>query len=86
MLSSVISRAVGYFPHGAPELSLLCGRIEINLNDGVRILIHYRYLIDDPEIYDGAHVAVQLVGRRLQEEKMLALTGVIADVLGKHAV
>ncbi|KAL6714524.1 hypothetical protein ACLMJK_007949 [Lecanora helva] len=29
--------------------------------------------IYDPEIYDGAHVAVQLVGRRLQEEKVLAL-------------
>lgn len=28
---------------------------------------------DDAEIYDGAHVAVQLVGRRLQEEKVLAL-------------
>ncbi|MCJ1303695.1 Acetamidase [Hypocenomyce scalaris] len=27
----------------------------------------------DPDIYDGAHVAVQLVGRRLQEEKVLAL-------------
>lgn len=27
----------------------------------------------DPEIYDGAHVSVQLVGRRLEEEKMLTL-------------
>lgn len=27
----------------------------------------------DAEIYDGAHVSVQLVGRRLQEEKMVAL-------------
>lgn len=33
----------------------------------------------DPEIYDGAHVSVQLVGRRFQEEKMIA----IADYLGK---
>lgn len=28
---------------------------------------------DDPAIYDGAHVSLQLVGRRLQEEKVLAL-------------
>lgn len=28
----------------------------------------------DPELYHGAHVAVQLVGRRLQEEKVLALS------------
>jgi len=40
----------------------------------------------DPEIYDGAHVAVQLVGRRLQEEKVLALTEIIGDALGKHVV
>ena len=37
--------------------------------------------LDDPEIYDGAHVAVQLVGRRLQEEKVIAL----AEYIG-HAV
>lgn len=29
--------------------------------------------IDDPEIYHGAPVGVQLVGRRLQEEKLLVL-------------
>ncbi|EME87356.1 amidase [Pseudocercospora fijiensis CIRAD86] len=33
----------------------------------------------DPEIYDGAHVSIQLVGRRLQEEKMIAL----AKYMGK---
>ncbi|SMR50924.1 unnamed protein product [Zymoseptoria tritici ST99CH_1E4] len=33
----------------------------------------------DPEIFDGAHVSIQLVGRRLQEEKMIAL----ADYVGK---
>ncbi|PSK54799.1 hypothetical protein B9Z65_3888 [Elsinoe australis] len=35
----------------------------------------------DPEIYDGAHVAVQLVGRRLQEEKMLALADYVGGLL-----
>lgn len=35
----------------------------------------------DPEIYDGAHVSIQLVGRRLQEEKMLALAKYVGDAL-----
>ena len=35
----------------------------------------------DAEIFDGAHVSVQVVGRRLQEEKVLAL----AEFVG-HAV
>ncbi len=41
---------------------------------------------DDPELYDGCPVSVQLVGRRLQEEKVLALTEMIGDALGKHVV
>jgi amidase len=35
----------------------------------------------DPEIYDGAHVSIQLVGRRLQEEKMLALAKYVGGIL-----
>ena len=50
--------------------------------DYLRVLM----MLDDPEIYDGAHVSVQLVGRRLQEEKILALTEIIGDALGKHVV
>ncbi|KAE7996952.1 hypothetical protein FH972_001628 [Carpinus fangiana] len=37
----------------------------------------------DPDIYDGAHVSVQLVGRRLQEEKMLAIAELLSDALAK---
>lgn len=37
----------------------------------------------DPEIFDGAHVSLQLVGRRLQEEKVLKMTEIIGDALGK---
>lgn len=37
----------------------------------------------DPEIYDGAHVSVQLMGRRFQEEKMLVLAEYLGDQLGK---
>ncbi|KAL8943832.1 MAG: hypothetical protein Q9216_000825 [Gyalolechia sp. 2 TL-2023] len=35
----------------------------------------------DPDIYDGSHVSVQLIGRRLQEEKVLAVTEYVAGVL-----
>jgi amidase len=35
----------------------------------------------DPEIYDGAHVSVQIVGRRLQEEKMLAVAEYVGGLL-----
>ncbi|OJD36671.1 general amidase [Diplodia corticola] len=35
----------------------------------------------DPDIYDGAPVAVQLVGRRLEEEKMLQVAEVVDGVL-----
>jgi amidase len=38
-------------------------------------------LLDDPEIYDGAHVSLQLVGRRLQEEKMLAIGQLVDSAL-----
>lgn len=38
---------------------------------------------DDPEIYHGAHVSLQLVGRRLQEERMLAIADYVRKVLGK---
>ncbi|KAJ4299003.1 hypothetical protein N0V90_004247 [Kalmusia sp. IMI 367209] len=38
---------------------------------------------DDPEIYDGAHVSLQLVGRRLQEEKMLAIAEYVGTIIGK---
>jgi len=36
---------------------------------------------DDPEIFDGAHVSVQIIGRRLQEEKVLALAGIVGDAI-----
>ncbi|KAH8816091.1 amidase signature domain-containing protein [Xylogone sp. PMI_703] len=37
----------------------------------------------DPEIFDGAHVALQLVGRRHQEERILTLTEIISEALPK---
>ena len=37
--------------------------------------------VDDPEIYDGAHVSLQIVGKRLQEEKMLAIAAHVEKLL-----
>ena len=37
----------------------------------------------DPEFYHGAPVAVQLVGRRLQEEKVLALSEYVGGAVAK---
>jgi amidase len=51
----------------------------ILLMPAVRLIL----AIDDPEIYDGAYVGVQLVGRRLQEEKMLAITNVLSNALSQ---
>lgn len=45
-----------------------------------QLLFHADPCVDDAESYDGAPVGVQLVGRRLQEEKMLT----IAEYLGKE--
>jgi uncharacterized OsmC-like protein len=47
--------------------------------DSLRIEVLMAMIADDPEVYDGAHVSLQLVGRRLQEEKMIA----IAELVGK---
>lgn len=35
----------------------------------------------DPEFYDGTPVVLQCVGRRLEDEKVLEMTGIIADAL-----
>jgi amidase len=35
----------------------------------------------DPDFYHGAPVALQLIGKRLEEEKVLEMTEVIADLL-----
>ena len=35
----------------------------------------------DPEVFDGAFVGLQLVGRRLHEEKLLALAEMLGDAI-----
>jgi Asp-tRNA(Asn)/Glu-tRNA(Gln) amidotransferase A subunit family amidase len=52
--------------------------------DAERVVLLTEFcVIDDPEIFDGAHVSVQLVGRRLQEEKMIALAEYVGEALRK---
>lgn len=38
----------------------------------------------DPEFYHGTPVTLQCVGRRLEDEKVLEMTGIIAQALGKY--
>jgi amidase len=39
---------------------------------------------DDPEIYDGAPVGLQIVARKYEEEKVLAITKTIYAALQKE--
>lgn len=47
----------------------------------VRVALANRSCADDPEVYHGAPITLQLVTRRLEEEKALAITKVICDLL-----
>lgn len=38
----------------------------------------------DPAFYDGAPVSLQLYGKRLEEEKVLEMVEVIANLLNKQ--
>ena len=40
-------------------------------------------ITDDPATFDGAHIGVQIIGRRLQEEKVLALAEHISNAIHK---
>lgn len=38
----------------------------------------------DPEFYDATPVALQCVGRRLEDEKVLEMTSIISDALDTY--
>ena len=62
-----------------PWLPLLPHRLRVNA-------LHFadpRALTDDPEIYHGAAVGLQVVGRRLQEERVLELTELIGEAIAR---
>ena len=44
-------------------------------------LIHARH---DPVAFDGAPAAVQILGRRLEEEKILWIASIVVEALGKY--
>lgn len=47
-----------------------------------RIVLHSAHvLLDDPDTYDGAPAAVQLLGRRFDEEKLLSIAQLVVDAL-----
>jgi Asp-tRNA(Asn)/Glu-tRNA(Gln) amidotransferase A subunit family amidase len=48
------------------------------------IVLFANETVDDPEIYDGAHVSLQIVGRRLQEEKILAIAAHVENILSSE--
>lgn len=39
----------------------------------------------DPEFYDGTPVALQCIGRRMEDEKVLEMVQVISDALDSHS-
>jgi len=39
--------------------------------------------IDDPEVYDGAPVGLQIVGRKFEEEKIWAIGKIVYEILCK---
>lgn len=41
-------------------------------------------VLDDPEAYDGAPVAIQIVGRRLTEERVMAIAAEVGRLLGNE--
>lgn len=41
--------------------------------------------VDDVDTYDGAPVGIQLLGRRLQEEKMLTIAEYLGQEIAKDA-
>lgn len=40
-------------------------------------------ILDDAEVYDGAPVGIQIMGRGLQEERILAIARMVHDALSE---
>ena len=56
----------------------LCEFGALHVRDGAEALTT---IIDDPEIFDGLPVSLQLVGRRFEDEKVLAILDFIEDAV-----
>lgn len=46
--------------------------------------LQYLFFSDDPEAYHGAPVAVQIIGKRLTEERIMAIAEEIGRLLGNE--
>jgi Asp-tRNA(Asn)/Glu-tRNA(Gln) amidotransferase A subunit family amidase len=56
--------------------------VSCSINGSVSLTTDIR--IDDPEAYHGAPVAVQVVGRRLTEERIMEIAEEIGKLLGNE--
>ena len=45
---------------------------------------NWQFLLDDPEMFKGAPIAIQLIGRTLEEEAVLGMAEVVGDALKRH--
>lgn len=48
------------------------------------LIVFDLHKIDDPVAYDGAPAAVQILGRRLEEERILSIAAGIVEALRKY--
>jgi len=42
-------------------------------------------IVDDPEKYEGGPVGLQVIARRFEEEKLLDILEIIAQIIGQPA-
>ena len=42
-------------------------------------------IVDDPEKYEGGPVGLQVIARRFEEEKLLDILEIIAQIIGEPA-
>lgn len=59
-----------------------CGSVHVFMRNCLGKTDHSRPEIDDPEAYHCAPVAIQVIGRRLTEEKVMAIAEEIGRLLG----
>ena len=45
------------------------------------LYIQHVLCLDDPKVFHGAPVGLQLVGKTLEEEAVLAMTGIVVEAL-----
>lgn len=75
--------------HGYDALNKLDGVIQDDCKFSLSCwggLLLIKLSLDDPEAYHGAPVAVQIVGRRLTEERIMVIAEEIGKLLGNEVI